>query len=318
MPDPPATALSVGREAVDDLLSRLDRALPGRVEGFYVVGSACTGAFRPGRSDIDFVGIVAGPLDRAELMRLRTVHLGRWASSLLHDAAAHRRWPLVCNGIYVRWRDLAEPPRGVTPIAAHVAGRFRTARAAGFDVNPVTWHTLAGHGIAIRGPERTCLRIHTDVNELRRWSLANLNDYWRRWAERPPAGRALPRRAAAAGVLGTPRLHCTVATGSIVTKEAAAEYALETFDREWHPLIEEALGFWRGRAPLPAYRHRPIRLRRDASEFVGAVIDAANRLPFESPVPVRADHPMGDHGRHVERDPSRRAAVEPRRCSGED
>jgi hypothetical protein len=43
------------RDAVDDLLERVDRALPGRVDGFYVVGSVSLGAFRSQRSDVDFV-----------------------------------------------------------------------------------------------------------------------------------------------------------------------------------------------------------------------------------------------------------------------
>ena len=47
------------RAAVDDLLAGLDRELPGRIEGFYVVGSTCLGAFRADRSDVDFVAVVA-------------------------------------------------------------------------------------------------------------------------------------------------------------------------------------------------------------------------------------------------------------------
>ncbi|MGO9905955.1 MAG: hypothetical protein ACLP4R_19390 [Solirubrobacteraceae bacterium] len=80
---------------MDDLLAGLDRELPGRIEGFYVVGSTCLGAFRSDRSDVDFVAVIAdGGLD--------------------------------------------------------AAGRFGIAEP-GFDVNPVTRHTLAAHGIAIRG-----------------------------------------------------------------------------------------------------------------------------------------------------------------------
>lgn len=279
-----ASVLPVAREAVEDLLGRLDRALPGRVEGFYVVGSACVAAFRPGRSDIDFVAILNGELTRAQLERLRAVHLGRWVSSLVRDVVLGWRWPLVCNGIYLKPGHLAMSALEVTPIAGHVAGRFRVAQRSGFDVNPVTWHTLADHGIAIRGPQRDDLEIHTDPQELRRWSLADLNDYWRRWTERtgrrgPLDLRALPRRAAAVGVLGAPRLHYTVATGSIADKEAAAQYALEIFDSRWHALIEDALAFWRG-CPAPrTYRHQQTRRRRDAAEFVTTVINAANQLP---------------------------------------
>jgi len=65
-----------------------------------------------------------------------------------------------------------------------VAGRFRVAQREGYDVNPVTWHTLARHGIAVRGQEPEHLRIHIDDAELRSWTLGNLNGYWRRWALR--------------------------------------------------------------------------------------------------------------------------------------
>ncbi len=56
-------------------------------------------AFRFGRSDLDFVAVVAGELDRGELARLGVVHLGRWGSALVRDGVLGRRWPLVCNGI---------------------------------------------------------------------------------------------------------------------------------------------------------------------------------------------------------------------------
>ncbi len=270
------------RDTVDDLLARLDRWVPARIEGFYVVGSACTGDFRAGRSDVDFVAIVANELGSRELRRMRAVHGGRWASSLLRDVALQFRWPLVCNGIYLRPGNLAKSPLDVTPIAAQVAGRFRVAKRDGFDVNPVTWHMLARHGIAIRGPGRDRLQIRTDGAELRMCTGSNLNSYWRTWAERMqrdrPSAGALPRRSSAWGVLGAPRLHHTLATGAIAGKEAAAQYALEVFEPRWHPLIEDALAFWRDAPSRRPYRHHPGRRQRDAGAFVATVIDAANNL----------------------------------------
>jgi len=85
----------LARAAVADLLARLDCVCPGRVEGFYVVGSASMGAFRPGRSDGDFVAILNSELSRAELARLRAIHVGRWTSSLVRDVVIGRQWPLV-------------------------------------------------------------------------------------------------------------------------------------------------------------------------------------------------------------------------------
>jgi hypothetical protein len=266
-------------ERVDDLLARLDRGLPGRVEGFYVVGSVCLGAFREGRSDIDFVAIVEGRLDPGELRRLRAVHLGRWAAALAGETALRRRWPLVCNGSYLPRGALSGSPLEAHALAGHVAGRFTTG--AGADANPVTWHTLARHGIAVRGPEPARLEIRTDPAELQGWTRANLDGYWRDWAVR---GRrrlrargvgALPRRLAAGGVLGVSRLHYTLATGDIVDKETAGEYALEAFGAEWRAVVEDALAFWRGQPPAASYRRRLRRRARTAAEFVDEVIDAA-------------------------------------------
>jgi hypothetical protein len=268
---------------VDDLLGRLDRVVPDRIEGFYVIGSASMEAFRADRSDVDFVAIVNGALGRGELAKLRAVHVGRWTAAVLHDLAWRRRWPLVCSGIYLRAGDLSISSLEVTPLAGHVTGRFRVATREGFDVNPVAWQVLADHGIAIRGSDRERLQIRTDEGELRAWVLSNLNDYWQRWVERVRRGglntRGVPpRRLAASGVLGAPRLHYTIATGGIATKEAAAHYALEVFEPRWHGLIQDALDFRDGKPPSAQYRRRPFRRCCDAAEFVAGVIDAANRL----------------------------------------
>jgi predicted nucleotidyltransferase len=270
-------------EVVADLIARLDRAVPGRIEGFYVVGSVAMGAFVVGRSDVDFVAIVDHDLGRAELARLRGVHARGWTSALIRDVALRRRWPFVCNGIYLRGGGLERSPLEVTPLAAQVSGRFRIAPRRGFDVNPVTWHTLARHGIAVRGPKPEQLRIRTDSAELRIWTVGNLNDYWRRWVERvrrPGLNRAtvLGRRFIAGGVLGAPRLHYTIATGEVATKEAAGQYALETFEPRWHALIEDALAYWRGAPSLRPYRGHAAGRRHDAAEFVALVIDAGNAL----------------------------------------
>jgi Domain of unknown function (DUF4111) len=270
------------RAAMEDLLARLDRELPGRIEGFYVVGSISLGAFRVDRSDVDFVAIVAeGGLDAAELRRLRAIHMGRWRAALARDVALRRRWPVVCNGSYLPADALSRSPLAVTPLAGHVAGRFGIAEP-GFDVNPVTWRTLATHGIAIRGPDPAALNVRSDSAELRAWTIENLNGYWRRWvdrASRPGLAtvRALPRRFTAWGVLGAPRLHYTLATGEIATKEEAGRHALETFGPEFRSVIEEALAFWRGEPSTALYRRRPDRRRRATAAFVAHVIDSANR-----------------------------------------
>jgi predicted nucleotidyltransferase len=265
-----------------DLLARLDRAVPGRIEAFYVVGSAASGELRPGRSDLDFVATVpAEGLTARELRRMRRVHLGRWYTALARDVLVHRRWPLVCNGVYLRRGDVRRPPREVTPVAAHVAGRFRAETSEGFDVSPITWRALAERGIALRGPEPPQLGVLLDESEQRAWLLANLDGYWRAWTARVRRRRgvtAFPRRTAACGVLGVSRVHCTLATGQIASKPQAGLYALETFAASWRPSIEDALAYWEGRPPLPDRRGHPGRRLAEAAAFVEMVSDSAKSL----------------------------------------
>ncbi len=268
-------------QRITAFLSRLDAALPGWVEGFYVVGSVCLGAFAPGRSDLDFVAVTGRDLTGEELRWLRRVHMADWLWAL-GQSARRRVWPLACNGIYVRQGDLARSPLEVIPIAAQVAEHFAVAPRRRTDVNPVTWHLLSRHGIAVRGPDRATLDIAADDVELRSWTRSNLNDYWPWWAARsrrggPVVARLSPRRYAAGGVLGAPRLHYTIATGEIATKEQAGSYALETFAARWHPLIRDALAFRRGERD-GTYDASPRERRRETAAFVISVVESANAL----------------------------------------
>ena len=57
-------------------------------------------------------------------------------------------------------------------------GRFDAA--GGGPGDPVTWPTLARHGVACRGPAPEQIRIHADEEELAAWSIANLDGTVRR------------------------------------------------------------------------------------------------------------------------------------------
>lgn len=83
---------------LDAFIARLDRALPGRVEGFYLVGSAAFGAFRPGRSDLDFVAVMPGGPQPGDVDALRRVHRASCAGAALAVAGHPWRRPLLCKG----------------------------------------------------------------------------------------------------------------------------------------------------------------------------------------------------------------------------
>ena len=78
------------------------------------------------------------------------------------------------------------------------------------------------------------------------------------------------------GVLGVSRLHCTLATGGIVSKYAAGRYASETFPTRWHRIVDESRRIRGGRHGRPLYFSPPAR-RRDLLDVVAMVIDDAQQ-----------------------------------------
>ena len=248
------------RRAAARYLAVADRLLPGRITGCYLVGSAALDAWRPLISDIDFVAVVGGSCGDREIRRLRVLHLAGNLGAA-RNAVAHRRpaIPGTMNGVFVAADEVAKPVTSIRPIAAHTGRRFRRDRA--FDVNPVTWQVLAEHGITLRGPAPDSLHLDPEPHRLRDWTLGQLRNHWRPYAEQVRSAR----RISAKRLLGPPRMHYTVRTGRVISKEAAGEYALDTFDRCWHPVILAALSLRDG-TPIPTSP-------RDAAEFMLHVID---------------------------------------------
>lgn len=251
-------------------LAVADRVLPGRITGFYLVGSAALDAWRPDLSDIDFIAFVGGA---TPANRLRALHvLGNLTVAGRAVARADPAIPGTVNGAFVAAADVGLPVTEIRPVASHSGRRFQLGR--GFDVNPVMWKVLHENGIAVRGPEPGTLGLDPEPAKLREWNLGQLRDHWRGWGERmlsrPASGKPFvpAHRAALARVLGSPRLHHTVITGEVISKEAAGEYALDVFGGRWEPLLRAALDYRWGRPVSIA----PEAAVRGAGEFTLAVV----------------------------------------------
>jgi hypothetical protein len=73
------------------------------------------------------------------------------------------------------------------------------------------------------------------------------------------------------------RLHYTLATGDITSKEGAGQHALRTFPDRWHRLVNESLRIRRAEPRRSLYRS-PLTRRRDVLAFGDMVIADAHRL----------------------------------------
>jgi len=240
----------------------LESALPDRITGFYLTGSLALNDYQPGKSDLDFVAVGDFPFTKPELLALETIHAGLAARDLKPEL----------DGIYVTGLELRNSP---LPVSAPywLGNHFHESGA--FNANPVTWHTLRHHPLAIRGPRHP--KIHADGPELRRWCRKNLTDYWSLWIRRAEQNiQGLSAQDISWGVTGITRLHATIDTGEIISKSQAAEYALRHFPPELSPILETARKIRQTYGQLPLTD--PIRSGEQALRLMKFALASALRI----------------------------------------
>ncbi|MHB1444087.1 MAG: nucleotidyltransferase domain-containing protein [Acidimicrobiales bacterium] len=259
------------RELCGQLLVELDAEAPELVTGFYLVGSLALGGYREGISDVDFVAVTSRPPGREDLSALRRVHAG----------LAEGRGRPDLDGVYILASDLDLPATQVTGQVRATRGEIKIG--AGYEPNPVSLLVLARRGLAFRGLDRDELGVEPSRAEMAAWMAANLETYWAPWVQsysRSVRPSALSGRLVQWGVLGLPRLHYTLVTGDVTTKEEAARHAAGAFGPAWYDILDEALRL-RKRGRGTSYR-TPAARRRDAVDFMRTVIADGLRLASAS------------------------------------
>ena len=222
--------------ALGTYLEIVDSVAPGLVEGLYVVGSFALGDWIESTSDIDIVAVTAEPATDQDFGSLRTVH------ALL---AEQQPLPHI-DGPYLAWGDLVvEPATGLH--RPWTLGNTLRHDGDCFEINPVTWYTLATYGVTVRGPAAQTLGIPTDMESRVRFVVDNLRGYWREVAEgvavacdleQPPSFSAADLVWCALGPL---RLHYTAFTGDVTSKRGAGGYGLEIAPAGCRDLLHAAM-----------------------------------------------------------------------------
>lgn len=248
-------------QRVREYLELLEAEDASFVQDVYLVGSIVLGDYQEGRSDIDFVALVANPLSAPQIESLARIHAAIAASEGPH-----------VDGFYIEQAELERVPAPKwAPFS--VDGVFRSD-AVCFEINPVTWLCLAQQGIAVRGRPAQALAIATDPASLQSFEVDNLRTYWKPWIEE--GSKALARKApdegadAAVlswGVLGVLRIACTLMTGRIVSKTEAGRWGLTRYPLEWHLVIQDALS-----ARFGKITQLPVTRCRRAVEFMRYLI----------------------------------------------
>lgn len=109
---------------LDHYLQAVDRAVPGRIAGLYIVGSIALGDYRPGQSDLDFVAVTKAPLQPEEIATLAEIHRRR---------DRQERGPAL-SGVYLT-RDQLQGPAAQAKSVPRWLGRMRVGGHA--EANPV-------------------------------------------------------------------------------------------------------------------------------------------------------------------------------------
>ncbi len=209
------------RSAVDAWLTAHDQVAPGVVEGLYLVGSAVLDDWQPS-SDIDIVAFVADPTDADVVDRLRAAH----------DTYRSEPGRTLVDGPFLSWADVGSPPLAAQR-AWSLDGGFHFDGEC-FEINPVTWYTLATYGIAVRGPSAGELDVVADAADRRTWVRENVDTYWRAVLEQVRhAFESDPDRTQFDPAmhewcaLGIARMAYTFETADVTSKSGAGEWLSE-------------------------------------------------------------------------------------------
>jgi predicted nucleotidyltransferase len=253
--------------AAERYLTALDTTLaPDMVRGVYVVGSAALGSWRPGRSDLDVLVVLDRPLTAPDVAMVREMHA---------ELEATRSDGPHSDGLYVTPDLLGARSEATVPFS--VDGVFQPD---GHTTDPVLWALLDQNGITLRGPKASELKVAPDPAWLREWNHGNLESYWRthagyrpRLAEQDPDSLIDPYLLAWEAT-GPGRLHATIATGKIISKEASADYTAELFP-EYADLCAKAKAYRLGDETVTCTAAEALRV----IDLVEAVCNSAKELP---------------------------------------
>lgn len=240
-----------------ELLEGVRAILGRRFVGAYLFGSLATGDFDED-SDVDLLVVTDEEIPRELLSSLQAMH------ARLAARASH--WATQLEVSYLPRRALRrhDPEDRLHPRLDRGLGERLRLKEHDADW-VVQRHALRERGLVLTGPDPRTLIDPVSPDDLRR---AMLDLLW--W---PAEILEDPSRIAARGyqsyiVLTMCRVLYTLRHGAVVSKRAAADWATETLDARWTPLIERT---W-------ASRHAP-RLAA-TSEDIDATLDLI-RLTLE-------------------------------------
>jgi predicted nucleotidyltransferase len=224
-------------EILQQLLTGARAILGDNFVGLYLDGSLASGDFDYETSDIDFVVATANPkwlravpITPPQMDELVQLH-GRIGKT-------HSKWALEIEGAYIPLDALRryDPTYATHPYIDRGDCRLR------WEHLEMDWvihrHVLHTGGITLAGPPIQTLVDPVSPEELRQAVIGLFNFWWQPMSQEPASLTEEGYRRYA--ILTMCRMLYTLAHGVVVSKPAAAQWALHHLEPRWQSLIEWA------------------------------------------------------------------------------
>jgi predicted nucleotidyltransferase len=226
--------VSDARETLAQLELVLERQLGSNLLGLYLFGSLASGAFYPGKSDLDLIAVVDTAVEEGEQLE---------ALRRMHDSFVSERpeWVERVEVSYVSREVLqtfGDHPSG--RLAVISPGEPLHVRDAGYD-SVLDWYGVCKNGEALFGPPPLDLGPEVSAGAFRHAVESTLREWSSRirapWVAYVPAHQGYV-------VVTLCRALYALATGEQTDKETAAAWAAARFP-ESASFIQEALATYR-------------------------------------------------------------------------
>lgn len=221
------------KSILDEYSDVITKLLGDNLIGIYLTGSIALGGYHENKSDIDFTTLMKKPLDDNQISELNVIH-----KNILKKHPKN-----IFEGHYITLTELGNDPNEIEPIVSYYEGKIGKSYHG---INIVTWFTLKKYGATVFGTPARELPFSASENELAAYVINNVNSYWKKWLSdsiKFLSVKGLYSLTSAAiewVVLGISRMHYTLSTSDIASKDGIISHVLKHTPKKYHRIIREA------------------------------------------------------------------------------
>ena len=216
-----------------DLLAQVKAILGEELVGFYVDGSLALGDFDPATSDVDFIAAVKQPLPVDTVEALAAMHRRITLSG--------RPFATELEGSYIHLAALRhhDPNDALHPNIERGIDEVLHLKEHHSDW-VIHRYVTREHGLTLCGPPAATLIDPVSPDDICRATAGVLRSWWGT-NDAADSSRHVHPIGLAYIALAMCRALYALEYGDVVSKPAAAEWALASQDARWHTLIKRSL-----------------------------------------------------------------------------